>query len=55
VCLTTRRFLDAADQIGRGIPTVLGASAPGASAADVKTVSFEARLLKKMFLKLREW
>eukprot|EP00698_Gefionella_okellyi_P013175 TRINITY_DN3593_c0_g1_i1.p1 TRINITY_DN3593_c0_g1~~TRINITY_DN3593_c0_g1_i1.p1 ORF type:complete len:652 (-),score=155.31 TRINITY_DN3593_c0_g1_i1:214-2169(-) len=50
-------FLDAADQYGKNIPTQF--TAPGAVeaslAASNKNVSHEARMVKKMFLKLREW
>ena len=58
-------FLDAADLHGKSIPTRItngdpgsGYGAPGAGRSEgeltPKTVSQEARILKRMFLKLRD-
>ena len=44
-------FLDAAEANGKEITTVLS---PLEANTEKKTVSYEARVLKRMFLKLRE-
>jgi tetratricopeptide repeat protein 30 len=44
-------FLDAAEVYGTDIPTEINPLDPGNVR---KTVAFEARIFKKMFLKLRE-
>ena len=48
-------FLDAADQHGKGILTVI-TNGPESDSVDPQTnnVSYEARMLKKLFLKLRD-
>lgn len=46
-------FLDAADSVGRGIPSQLGATEEDIDIA-VHNVSTEARALKRIFLKLRD-
>lgn len=52
------RFLDEADQLGKNIPTDFayqGQANVDPALFAQKNVSHEARLLKKMFLKVREW
>jgi tetratricopeptide repeat protein 30 len=51
------KFLDACDQHGKGIPTVIthvSLEELGAG-QETPTISSEARKLKSMFLKLRDW
>lgn len=43
-------FLDAAEQVGKGIPTVINLLE---NPDEKKTVAYEARLLKRMFYKIR--
>jgi len=45
-------FLDAIELHGKNIKTVID---PLEEPDDKKTVAYEAKLLKRMFLKLREW
>jgi hypothetical protein len=52
-------FLDAADQHGAKIPTVIAPSVviegqPGSEDQTTHNVAFEARQIKQLFLKLRE-
>jgi tetratricopeptide repeat protein 30 len=47
-------FLEAAEEHGRNIKTVIGQQGSNSNGKIVHTISYEARLFKKMFLKLRD-
>jgi len=51
------QFLDACDKHGKNIPTVIShlPEEMGGGLMENNTVSYEARRIKAVFLKLRDW